>query len=119
MHRGHIELLQYAKSLGDILFVGIDSDIKVNKDKGISRPFNKEEDRKYFLESIKFVDHVLIFNTSEELEKLIKQVSPDFLVVGSDWKEKEIVGKEFAKKVEYFGRIAGYSTTNILGEKND
>ena len=60
LHRGHIELFKYAKSLGDILFVGIDTDERVKKAKGNERPFNNQDDRKYLLESIKYIDEVFI-----------------------------------------------------------
>lgn len=114
LHRGHFELFNYAKSLGDYLTVGIDSDRKVKKDKGKSRPYNKINDRVYALESLRPVDKVVVFNTREELTNLIKEYEPDTLVVGSDWKNKEVVGWRYAKKIVYFNRIEGYSTTNIL-----
>ena len=65
LHRGHIEMLAYAKSLGKHLVVGIDSDKKVKLDKGISRPYNTEEDRKTMLTSLKYVDEVVIFDTPQ------------------------------------------------------
>lgn len=114
LHRGHYELFNYAKSLGDQVTVGIDSDNKVALDKGPSRPYNRVEDRKYALYSLHAIDEVKVFNTREELIELIRNFKPDILVVGSDWKGKEIVGGEYAKKIVYFNRIEGYSTTNIL-----
>lgn len=114
LHRGHFELFNYAKSLGEHLTVGIDSDQKILRDKGPGRPFNKLEDRVYALESLKAIDKVKTFNTREELENLIQEYSPDFLVVGSDWKNKEVVGWQYAKKIVYFNRIGEYSTTSIL-----
>lgn len=114
LHRGHYELFNYAKSLGDFLTVGIDSDDKIAKDKGPDRPFNKLQDRVYALKSLKAVDKVVTFNTREELENNIQEYTPDILVVGSDWKNKEVVGWRYAKKIVYFNRIEGYSTTNIL-----
>jgi len=117
LHIGHIKLFKYAKSLGDKLVIGIDSDDKVKKDKGESRPFNRVEDRKLVLESIRYVDEVLVFNSAEQLENLIKEVFPDIMVVGSDWKGKKIVGSEHSKEVVFFDRVEGYSTTNILKAK--
>jgi D-beta-D-heptose 7-phosphate kinase/D-beta-D-heptose 1-phosphate adenosyltransferase len=114
LHRGHFEMLEYAKSLGTYLMVGIDSDKKVKKDKGIDRPFNNDMDRKFALESIRHVDKVLIFESKGELEFLIRQLEPDYMVVGSDWKGKEVVGEQYCTELKFFDRIDGYSTTNIL-----
>ena len=114
LHRGHYELFNYAKSLGDHLTVGIDTDEKVAQDKGPDRPYNNIEDRLYALNSLKAIDLTYEFNTRQELTNLIEKVSPDILVVGSDWKNKEIVGGIHAKKIVYFDRIGSYSTTNIL-----
>lgn len=117
LHRGHIEMLKYAKSLGDYLIVGIDADWRVSESKGRHRPFNKQQDRKFMLESIKFVDKVVIFETSSELRGMVYHFSPDAMVVGSDWKGKDVVGSEYSKGVKFFDRIGGYSTTKILEKK--
>jgi|TARA_R100000149_G_scaffold64008_1_gene35590 D-beta-D-heptose 7-phosphate kinase/D-beta-D-heptose 1-phosphate adenosyltransferase len=116
LHRGHIELFKHAKSLGQKLIVGIDSDTKVKKDKGNNRPINNVEDRKFILESIKYIDQVLVFHSKEELENLIKQVKPDIMVIGSDWKNKKVVGGEHTNKLLFFERVGNYSTTNILNK---
>ena len=114
LHRGHIELFKYAYSLGDYVVVGIDADNRIKKSKGDSRPFNKEEDRKFMLESIKYIDRVVVFQTSSELRGMINHFKPDIMVVGSDYKGKEVIGSEYAKEVKFFERIGGYSTTKIL-----
>lgn len=116
LHRGHIELFKYAKSLGDHLKVGIDSDCKVKKTKGMHRPINKQADRIALLSAIKYIDEVVIFETPGELASRVKSYSPDILVVGADWEGREVVGAEYARKVEYFKRLDDYSTTNILGK---
>ena len=117
LHRGHIELFKYAKSLGTKLYVGIDSDEKVKLDKGIDRPFNTLEDRKIMLESIKFIDQVFIFDSAKELEEMVKTISPDIMVIGSDWRGKKVIGQQYTKKLKFFNRVIGYSTTNILEKK--
>ena len=114
LHRGHIELFKYAKSFGDNLVVALDTDEKIKKEKGDDRPYNSLEDRKEMLRSIKYIDGVLDFSSKERLEHLIKLVEPDIMVVGSDWKGKDIVGGQYAKKIIFFERIEKYSTTNIL-----
>lgn len=114
LHIGHIKLLEYAKSLGNKLIVGIDSDIRIKTNKSFDRPYNCFENRKLFLESIKFVDQVCVFNTDQELENLIKNNNISIMVVGSDWKDKNIIGQQFANQLYFFDRIANHSTTNIL-----
>ena len=114
LHRGHIELFKYAKSLGGELHVGIDSDYKVNKDKGPTRPIFSEDDRRYVISAIKYVDYTYIFDSTYELEQLIKKLNPDIMVIGSDWKGKIVVGEQYTKKLEFFDRIIGYSTTEII-----
>jgi len=118
LHRGHLELLKYARSLGDKLVVGIDSDKKVRKSKGEGRPVNNQDDRKFFLESLIYVDEVIIFNTAEELEGRVESIRPKFIVIGSDYKNRKVVGGEHARSgVKFFERIGEYSTTNILNNE--
>lgn len=114
LHPGHIELFKIAKSLGDRLVVGIDEDHKIQKDKGFDRPINSVSFRKTMLESIKYIDVVIPFGSKIELENLIELYSPDILLVGNDWRNGEVVGKEFAKQVRFLNRIGNYSTTNLI-----
>jgi len=113
IHRGHLELFEYANSLG-YLFVGVDSDEKVRLDKGKDRPYNKLDDRIKMLKSLRFIDEVRSFNDTQGLEDLIKDISPDILVIGSDWRGKKVIGEQYATKLQFFERIDGYSTTSIL-----
>ena len=119
LHRGHIELFKFAKENGDFLVVGIDTDRRVSKLKGPTRPFNNQEDRKYILESIGYINKVVYFDTTEQLENMIKLYEPDVMIVGSDWRGHKVIGSESAKKLVYFDRIDNYSTTKILEGKND
>lgn len=114
LHKGHLSLLHYAKSLGDVLYVAVDSDARVKTKKGTNRPINNENSRVEFLVNLKNVDYGFIFNSDEELEYLIKEIEPDIMVVGSDWKDKKVIGSEFAKELKFFDRIDGYSTTRII-----
>ena len=117
LHRGHFELFNFAKTLGDILVVGIDSDEKIAKDKGPNRPYNNLEDRVYALESLNAIDKVIVFNNRKHLELLVEVNKPDIMVVGSDWKGKEIVGGDHVREIIYFDRIGNYSTTDILSNE--
>jgi rfaE bifunctional protein nucleotidyltransferase chain/domain len=119
LHPGHIELFKVAKSLGDRLIVGIDTDEKVKNDKGLSRPINSLLFRKTMLESIKYIDIVLPFGTKQNLEQLIELYSPDILLVGGDWRTGDVVGRQYAKQVKFFNRIGNYSTTNLISTINE
>ena len=117
LHIGHIELFKYAKQQGTKLYVGIDSDEKVKEDKGPNRPFNTLNDRVSMLEAIKYIDKVIPFDSTEDLRKTIRWYKPDIMVIGSDWRGKDVIGQEFTDKLVFFDRIKGYSTTKILESK--
>lgn len=114
LHRGHIELLAYAKQQGDCLVVAIDSDESVKKLKGPSRPINTAQDRKFVLDALAFTDAVLIFRDQEHLASIIKMYQPDVMVKGSDYKNQPIVGAEHCKDIVFFERLHGYSTTKTI-----
>jgi len=111
IHRGHIELLNYARSLGDYLIVAIDTDERVKKLKGMKRPINKLEDRLFHLGNLKSVDEVVSFNTDEELVDLIKKC--DIMVKGSDYKNKSVLGQKYCKEIVYYERTE-HSTTKTI-----
>ena len=114
LHRGHIELFKYAKSLGDYLVVGVDTDERIRASKGTSRPFNTIEDRVVILESIKYIDEVVWFDADYELDTQVLLSHAEIMVVGSDYKDKEVIGSRHVQEIRFFDRIDGYSTTNIL-----
>ena len=114
LHRGHLELLRYAKSQGDYVVVGIDTDYRVKEKKGASRPINNAADRAFMLMNLKSVDEVKFFSTDKELEDLVKSVKPDIMIVGSDWKGKSVIGSYYSAELKFFDRIDGYSSTNII-----
>ena len=117
LHKGHISYLIEAKSLGDYLIIGVNSDSSVKKLKGNNRPINNEHDRAFLLDNIKAVDFVIIFNEDTPYE-IIKEIIPDYLVKGGDWKEKDIVGSDIVTanggKVVSLQFVKDYSTTEIL-----
>jgi D-beta-D-heptose 7-phosphate kinase/D-beta-D-heptose 1-phosphate adenosyltransferase len=112
LHVGHIALLDYAKSLGDQLVVGIDSDDRVRLLKGFDRPINSQVERGTLLAALKSVDEVFVFDTDDELTSLIQAC--DIMVKGSDYRDKPIVGQEICKQIVFFERLNGYSTTNKI-----
>jgi D-beta-D-heptose 7-phosphate kinase/D-beta-D-heptose 1-phosphate adenosyltransferase len=115
LHRGHIELLNFAKSKGDRLLVAIDTDRRVKELKGEDRPVNNQEDRKFHLENLKAVDGVMFFDTKEELIEIMKGWNPNVYVKGSDWKhDKKSTAEQYCKQVIYYDRVGDYSTTNII-----
>lgn len=116
MHRGHLDLLKYCKSLGYVI-VGLNSDDSVKKLKGDNRPINKESDRKHLLECLKFVDEVIIFQEQTPID-LIKQVKPDIIVKGGDYKASEVVGSNLCE-VKIFKYVSGYSTTQTIQRINN
>ena len=114
LHVGHIALFKYAKSLGGNLIVGIDSDDRVNKLKGNGSPINNQNDRKEMLESIKFIDEVIIFNTKEEMCDLLTKKNINTIVIGDDYKDKPVTGSDIIEDIVFFKKIGNYSTTNYL-----
>ncbi len=114
LHIGHIKLFEYCKQFGDDLVVGIDSDQRVSQNKGKNRPINCAKDRKDMLLSIRNIDRVEVFDTDEELINLIKSISPDIMILGSDWKNKRIIGSDFAKELRFFNRIERYASSKTI-----
>ena len=86
---------------------------------GTIATINTVNDRRFMLESIKYIDKVIMFDDTKGLEKEIEVILPDIMVIGSDWKDKTVIGKQYAGKLVFFNRIGDYSTTNILNGKTN
>ncbi len=117
LHVGHVDLLQRAKELGDILVLGLNSDTSVkNQGKGDDRPFNTYEARAFVLAHLESVDIVVSFDEDTPI-KLIEAFVPHVLVKGGDWRIENIVGREIVEdnggKVYSLPLIQGYSATNL------
>src|SRR5262245_11001107 len=119
LHPGHVRYLQYARSLGDALFVGINSDRSVRSVKGPGRPINPERERAEILAALASVDAVAIFDEETPFE-IISAIAPDVLVKGADWAENAIVGRDIVEarggKVVRAAIEPGYSTTALIGK---
>ncbi len=117
IHRGHIEYLTQAKSLGDILIVGLNSDSSVKMIKGDKRPIVSEDNRAYVLANLKPVDYVVIFKEDTPYYT-IKKILPDILVKGADWAEDKIVGSDIVKQnggeIKRIKFVENNSSTNII-----
>ncbi len=113
LHAGHVSVLEFSRNKGDVLVVGVNSDASVRRLKGPTRPVNTEKDRALVLAALESVSYVCVFEEDTPYN-LIKQVRPDVLVKGGDYKPSEIVGREFAGKVVRFALLKGRSTTGII-----
>lgn len=117
LHVGHVRYLREARSLGDVLVVGLNRDSSVRGLKGSGRPVTNESERAETLGALEAVDYIVLFGEATP-ENLIHAIKPDFLVKGGDWKKKAIVGASFVES--YGGRVKplrfvkGYSTTQLI-----
>ena len=117
LHRGHIEYLEQSKKLGNRLVVGLNSDNSVKRLKGETRPINNQQDRQRALEALRCVDEVRIFDEDTPYN-LIKDIKPDIVTKGGDYKPEDVVGNDLAKVV-ILPYVENYSTTNIVSKLND
>ncbi len=113
VHIGHMKLFEYAKSLGDKLVVGIDSDNRVKQLKGSGRPINSAAVRREFLLGIKFIDDVVIYDNEEEFNALIAANNISTIVIGDEYKNRPVLGSDLCKVI-FFERIKPYSTSEII-----
>jgi rfaE bifunctional protein nucleotidyltransferase chain/domain len=117
LHRGHVEFLNKARAMGDVLFVGLNSDDSVRSIKGQGRPVMSQDDRAYLLANLVCVNYVIIFNEDTPLE-LIGSLLPDILIKGADWPVEKIVGKEIVE--QHGGTVVtveltpGRSSTSVI-----
>jgi rfaE bifunctional protein nucleotidyltransferase chain/domain len=116
LHRGHIEYLSKAADLGDVLFIGVNTDSSVRKLKGNNRPLQDEKSRLLILGALEFVDALILFNEDTPYE-LINKVQPHILVKGSDYEPEDIVGYDIVKArggfIKTIDFLQGYSTSDI------
>lgn len=117
LHSGHIDYLSKAKNLGDVLIVGVNSDVSVKSIKGNKRPIVNEKDRAFILSNLKPVDYVIMFDEDTPAE-LINKIIPDILVKGADWAIENIVGKDVVEKnggeVKTINIVNDSSTSKII-----
>ena len=120
LHKGHIDLLAKARSLGDVLIVGLNSDVSVKALKGDKRPIQNQKVRFNNLLKLNSVDLIIIFEEETPL-KLIKKIQPNIIVKGQDYKVKHVVGyntiKSWGGEVVLVPLTKGYSTTSIIKKK--
>jgi len=117
LHPGHIHLLRKARSFGDILIIGLNSDSSISKIKP-KRPIMPQGARIEVLSEIGLVDYIIVFEEKDPL-RVIKEIKPDVLVKGGDWKIADVVGREFAKKVRIVEYLKDWSTTGIIKKIRD
>jgi len=114
LHEGHLNLLEYAASLGE-LYVGIDSDSRVKELKGNDRPIHSQLFRWRMMNSLKYVKECYIFSTDTELENIISVSEAQIIVIGEDYKNKRIIGYSPHKhKICFYPHTIGFSTSNII-----
>ena len=114
LHMGHIKLFRRARQMGMRVIVGIDTDERIRQAKGENRPVNDLHNRIDFLRSIKYIDMIHSFGTDEELSNIIKDYLPRYMLIGDDYKDKEIIGSEWVKEMIYVPRYQGLSSSNII-----
>ncbi len=116
LHYGHFKLIDYAKSLGDLM-IGIDSDERIRQMKGEGRPFHTEGQRVFNLLQIEGVDKIVVFDSDASLRNHLQEYQPDIFVIGDEYMYKPIIGGEHAKEIKFFGKLDGFSTTKLLEDE--
>ena len=112
IHTGHLYLLSMASSLGDV-YIGIDSDKRIKSKKGYVRPIFSQQERMLLLTLIKGVKNVFVFDTDYELSTMVENISPDFMLVGEEYRDKEVIGSQHARQVIFVPKVGNISTSQI------
>jgi len=115
LHSAHIKLLQFAKSCGDILVVGLNSDQSIKRLKGDSRPINLIDERSTILSLFDFIDYIIVFNDDTPLN-IIKTLQPNIIVKGSDYKKENVVGNEYVDEIVLFDFINNKSSSLVINK---
>ena len=115
LHSGHVTMLEYANSLGDKLVVGLDTDSRVKGSKGPDRPIHTLEQRMNVIGALRCVDKVVSFSSEIELMDCIRDSGASIIVVGSDYKDKRVIGSDIAR-VLFYERVPHLSSTRVINE---
>jgi rfaE bifunctional protein nucleotidyltransferase chain/domain len=117
LHRGHVEYLAAARRMGDVLIVGLNTDVSIRRIKGSGRPINPQRDRAIVLAALAAVDYVCLFG-DDTPRRMIERLLPDVLVKGADWDKSKIVGRDIVEArggaVRTIRLTEGRSTTNVI-----
>ena len=115
LHRGHVAYLREARLLGDVLIVGLNSDLSIQRLKGPERPVKDQQERAYLLSALEFVDFVVIFE-EDDPRALLACILPNTLVKGGDHPVETILGREYADKTLTLPFVEGFSTTGTINK---
>jgi D-beta-D-heptose 7-phosphate kinase/D-beta-D-heptose 1-phosphate adenosyltransferase len=115
LHSAHIKLLQFAKSKGKILVVGLNSDESIKRLKGENRPINTIDERSAMLSLFDFIDHVIVFNDDTPLN-VIQLLKPNIIIKGSDYKKENVVGSEYVDEIILFDFISNKSSSLVINK---
>lgn len=119
LHVGHLRLLEECRIAmqrlpNSMLIVGIDSDKRVKELKGDFRPINNQHHRAEMLLSIKGVGGVFIYDNANELEEILLSVKPDIMIIGEEYKNREIIGGAHCKSIQFFPKVDSLSTSGVI-----
>ena len=113
LHTGHIMMLKDAKMQCKKLIIGLQTDPTIDRPNTKNKPIQSFDERKTMLESIKYIDEIIVYNTEKDLYELLKNIKPDIRILGSDYKNKSFTGDDLNIKIYYHNRNHPYSSTNL------